>query len=66
MREGVKNTLSGGGCIAKVNDEKLGLEPSKVVRQIRTVGADDLLDTVIAGIEPETDDLKKKRKKLQI
>ena len=43
-----------------MNAEKLGPEPSKVDRQIRAVGADNLLDTVTTEIELETHNESKK------
>ena len=49
--------------MGKVNDEKLGSQPGNGVRQISTVDADDLLETVTAGIEPETDNDSKEEKK---
>ena len=49
--------------MGKVNDEKLGSQPSNGVRQISTVDADDLLETVTAGIEPDKDNESKEEKK---
>ena len=47
-----------------MGDEKLGSEPNNVVWQISRVGADDLLEIVIVGIEPETHNEFKEKKEV--
>ena len=47
----------------KVNVEKPGSQPSNVVRQIRTVEANNSLETVTAVIDPEADNESKEEKK---
>ena len=49
--------------MGKVNDESLESQPGKEVRQIERVDADNSLETVTAGIDPEDDNESKEEKK---